>query len=38
MFYVSLLIPFVLTYIAYCWWSMDKKKLDKQEIMDDHAY
>lgn len=38
MFYVSLLIPFVLTYIAYCWWSMDKKKLDKQEIMNDHAY
>ena len=38
MFYVSLLIPFVLTYIAYCWWSMDKKKLDKQEIMGDHAY
>lgn len=38
MFYVSLLIPFVLTYIAYCWWSMDRKKLDKQEIMDDHAY
>ena len=38
MFWVSLIIPFVLGYIVYAWWSIDKKKLDKQEIADDHAY
>ena len=38
MFYVSFLVPFVLAYIVYAWWSIDKKKLDKQEIADDHAY
>ena len=38
MFYVSLLIPFVLAYIAYCWWSLDKKKLTRDEIADGHAY
>ena len=38
MFYVSLLIPFVLAYIAYAWYSLDKKKLDKEEIADGHAY
>ena len=38
MFYVSLLIPFVLAYIAYAWYSLDKKKLDKEEITDGHAY
>ena len=35
---VSLLVPFVLAYIVYAWWSIDKKKLDKQEIANDHAY
>ena len=38
MFYVSLLIPFVLAYIAYCWWAMDRKKLDKEEIAEGHVY
>ncbi len=38
MFYVSLLIPFVLAYIAYAWWQMDKKKLDKDEIREGEAY
>ena len=38
MFYVSLIIPFVLAYIVYAWWAIDQKKLDKQEIADDHAY
>ena len=38
MFYVSFLVPFVLAYIVYAWWSIDKKKLDKEEIADDHAY
>ena len=37
MFYVSL-VPFVLAYIVYAWWSIDKKKLDKEEIQNDHAY
>jgi cytochrome d ubiquinol oxidase subunit II len=35
---VSILIPFVLAYIWHAWWSIDKKKLDIQEITDDHAY
>ena len=35
---VSILIPFVLAYIWHAWWSIDKKKLDIQEISDDHAY
>ena len=38
MFYVSLLVPFVLAYIVYCWRAIDKKKLDKDEIQTDHAY
>ena len=38
MFYVSLLVPFVLAYIVYAWRAIDKKKLDRQEIQDDHAY
>ena len=38
MFYVSLLVPFVLAYIVYAWWSIDKKKLTKEDIHDDHAY
>ena len=38
MFYVSLLVPFVLAYIIYCWWAIDKKKLDKDELKTDHAY
>ena len=35
---VSILIPFVLAYIVYAWWAIDKKKLEKQEIANDHAY
>ncbi|MBQ7419707.1 MAG: cytochrome d ubiquinol oxidase subunit II [Prevotella sp.] len=38
MFWVSLLVPFVLAYIVYAWRAIDKKKLDRQEIIDDHAY
>ena len=38
MFYVSLIIPFVLAYIVYAWYVIDKKKLDKEEITNDHAY
>ncbi len=38
MFYVSLLVPFVLAYIVYCWRAIDRKKLDREEIKTDHAY
>ncbi len=38
MFYVSLLVPFVLAYIIYCWRAIDKKKLTREEIETDHAY
>ena len=38
MFYVSLLVPFVLAYIIYAWHAIDAKKLDKEEIRNDHAY
>ena len=38
MFYVSLLVPIVLAYIVYCWYKIDAKKLDKEEIKTDHAY
>ena len=32
MFWVSLLIPFVVAYIAYAWHSMDKHKITREEI------
>ncbi|MBQ3752697.1 MAG: cytochrome d ubiquinol oxidase subunit II [Prevotella sp.] len=32
MFYVSLLVPFVLAYIVYCWRAIDKKKLTRDEL------
>lgn len=36
---VSLLIPFVLAYIFYAWRSIDKKKIDAEEMEhDDHTY
>ena len=35
---VSLLIPFVLAYIAYAWYSLDKKKIDKNEISQGEVY
>ena len=38
MFYVSFFVPIVLAYIVYAWHAIDKKKLDRQEIEDDHAY
>ena len=33
---VSLLIPFVLAYIFYAWRSIDKKKMTRKEIEDNH--
>ena len=38
MFYVSLLVPFVVAYIAYVWYAMDKKKLTKEEVSGEEAY
>ena len=35
---VSILVPFVVVYIAYVWYLMDKKKLDKEELKDDEVY
>lgn len=37
MFYVSLFIPFVLAYIAYCWHAMDHKKLTVEEVKDEES-
>lgn len=38
MFWVSLLVPFVLAYIVYAWRSIDKKKIDRDEIAKGDAY
>ena len=38
MFYVSLLVPFVMAYIAYVWYAMDKEKLTKEEVSEEEAY
>ncbi|GHT21649.1 cytochrome D ubiquinol oxidase subunit II [Bacteroidia bacterium] len=39
MSWVSLLIPFVLGYIVYAWWSLEKKPATLKDIFDDgHAY
>ena len=35
---VSILVPFVLAYIVYAWYSIDKKKLDKEELSTGEAY
>ena len=35
---VSIFIPFVLAYIVYAWYSMDKKKLTSDEIKKGEAY
>lgn len=35
---VSLFIPFVLGYIVYVWYLMDRKKIDEKEIINDDAY
>lgn len=35
---VSILIPFVLAYIAYAWWSLDRKKIDEKDVNEGHSY
>lgn len=39
MFWVSLLIPFVVAYIAYAWYQMDRKKITEHEMeREDNKY
>jgi cytochrome d ubiquinol oxidase subunit II len=39
MSYVSLLVPFVLAYIWYAWWSMNRKRIDVAEMeTEEHTY
>lgn len=38
MAYVSILVPFVLAYIWYVWYKMDRKKITREEIAQDEAY
>ncbi|MDE6835461.1 MAG: cytochrome d ubiquinol oxidase subunit II, partial [Muribaculaceae bacterium] len=39
MSFVSILVPFVVAYIAYVWYSMDKKKLTPESLeKTDHKY
>ncbi len=38
MAYVSIFIPFVLAYIVIAWRAIDKKKIDGNDIKDEHAY
>ena len=38
MAWVTLLIPIIIAYGAYCWWSIDKKKITKAEIETGDAY
>ena len=38
MAWVSLLIPFVLAYIFYAWRSIDRQKINKEDLKDEHAY
>ena len=39
MSFVSLVIPFVLAYIVYAWYSIDRKSLTQSELADnEHKY
>jgi cytochrome d ubiquinol oxidase subunit II len=39
MSYVSLIIPFVLGYIAYIWRAINSKKVNEEELAhEEHAY
>ena len=38
MSYVSLIVPFVLAYITYAWYQMDKVKITKEEMEDSHTH
>lgn len=38
MAWVSLLVPVVLAYAAYCWHAIDKKNLDRKELHEEEGY
>ena len=38
MSYVSLIVPFVLAYITYAWYQMDRVKITKEEMEDSHTH
>jgi len=38
MSYAALMVPFVLAYIFYVWYQMDKVKITKEEIQDPHSH
>lgn len=38
MTYVSFLIPVIIAYMSYAWWSIDKKKLSRDELNKSEAY
>lgn len=38
MFYVSLLVPVILAYASYAWRSIDKKKIDREEMREGDVY
>ena len=38
MSYVSIMVPFVLAYIIYAWYQMDKVKITKEEIENPNAH
>jgi len=39
MSYVSLLVPFVIAYVWYAWWSINKKRITKEEMeLSEHKY
>ncbi|TSA36446.1 MAG: cytochrome d ubiquinol oxidase subunit II [Porphyromonadaceae bacterium] len=39
MSYVSLMVPFIIAYIWYAWWSINKKKINREELKsEDHLY
>jgi cytochrome d ubiquinol oxidase subunit II len=39
MSYVSLMVPFVIAYMWYAWWSMNRKKINRDELKtEEHLY
>ncbi|KXB36987.1 putative cytochrome d ubiquinol oxidase, subunit II [Bacteroidales bacterium KA00344] len=38
MTYVSFLIPVIIAYMSYAWWSIDRKKLSRDELNKSEAY
>jgi len=39
MSYVSLMVPFIIAYMWYAWWSMNKKKISREDLnTEEHLY